>query len=468
MSKNKKGNKNYNKKGNKKHNHSYIEVSDEIKEMMSKEKTFNDIKNIDKVEEVDLSKYEQPSMSEQMMETIPEKLKETTTEEVERLEKLQEDLKSFGKKKDYDPDEELELTPSIQETADQILEERKQAKKEKKAKMREEMNLPPEKTKKEIKEEEKRKKKEARYANETEEERKARLSKKAAKQKAKENMKKEAEKKQQNIYDIIDNFGKKPLKDKDTKSTSNVKETEAFDNVNNNNKKILKIICHKKRDTKFALALNTIKEKYEKLEEEKDSLTEGYFESAIVTVSKLMEKLVDCVTDTEFVQTIKTLADVLIIEDLFAETMEADLNALCPGETIDEIVISSIIETVKFNDKKIKKEFNDNVKDYNSLLTFISENTDNIQNDCLDFCDKLLATSRKSNFTTLENAFNREYIQFKKGDDIAKLLISKCAVANLPTQDMKDYIIDCRMPKKVSDIEKVFIDKVTKYKNNMK
>ena len=81
MSKNKKGNKNYNKKGNKKHNHSYIEVSDEIKEMMSKEKTFNDIKNIDKVEKVDLSKYEQPSMSEQMMESIPEKLKETTTED---------------------------------------------------------------------------------------------------------------------------------------------------------------------------------------------------------------------------------------------------------------------------------------------------------------------------------------------------------------------------------------------------
>ena len=109
-----------------------------------------------------------------MMDSIPEKLKETTTEEVERLEKLQEDLKSFGKKKDYDPDEELELSPSIQETADQILEERKQEKKEKKAKMREEMNLPPEKTKKELKEEEKRKKKEARYANETEEERKIR------------------------------------------------------------------------------------------------------------------------------------------------------------------------------------------------------------------------------------------------------------------------------------------------------
>ena len=140
MTKNKKGNKNNNKKGNKKNNNSYIEVSDEIKEMMSKEKTFNDLKDIDKVEKVDLSKYEQPSMSEQMMDSIPEKLKETTTEEVERLEKLQEDLKSFGKKKDYDPDEELELTPSIQETADQILEERKQAKKEKKAKMREEMN----------------------------------------------------------------------------------------------------------------------------------------------------------------------------------------------------------------------------------------------------------------------------------------------------------------------------------------
>ena len=468
MSKNKKGNKNYNKKGNKKHNHSYIEVSDEIKEMMSKEKSFNDIKNIDKVEKVDLSKYEQPSMSEQMMDSIPEKLKETTTEEVERLEKLQEDLKSFGKKKDYDPNEELELPPSIQETADKILEERKQEKKEKKDKMREEMNLPPEKSKKELKEEEKRKKKEAQYANETEEERKIRLAKKAAKEASKEKMEKEANKKQQNIYEIIDNFGKKPLKDKNNKSTSNDKETEAFDTVNNNNKKLLKVICHKKRDTKFALALNTIKDKYEKLEEEKDSLTEGYFDSAVVTVAKLMERLVNCATDTEIAQTIKTLAEVLIIEDLFTETMEADLNSLCPGETIDEIVISSIIETIKFNDEKIKKEFNDNSKDYNSLLTFMSKNTDKIQKEYLDFCDKLLVTSRKSNFTTLETAFNKDYIQFKKGDDIAKLLISKCAVANLPTQDMKDYIIECRMSKKVSDIEKVFIDKVSKYKINMK
>ena len=63
----------------------------------------------------------------------------------------------------------------------------------------------------------------------------------------------------------------------------------------------------------------------------------------------------------------------------------------------------------------------------------------------------------------IKNIYN-----LKNGDDIAKLLISKCAVANLPTQDMKDYIIECRMSKKVSDIEKVFIDKVTKYKINMK